>query len=65
MEKGLTTNTSFWNFIKLFATSKGVIGNNDTILIHKKNIPDIVAKSSGIKPKTFGVNFENTSIQSV
>ena len=48
-------------------------------LFTKKNIPDeteltkllstyhvnIVAKSSGIKPKTFGVNFENTSIQSV
>ena len=80
MEKGLTTNKSFWKFMKPFHTNKGFIGNNDIKLIHKSKIIsdekqltklfnsyyiNIVEKSSGTKPKTFGTNFENTSVRSV
>ena len=79
-EKDLTTNKSFWKFMKPFLTNKGFIGNNDITLIHKnKIIPsekqmtkklnsyyiNIVEKSSGSKQKTFGTNFANTSVQSV
>ena len=78
--KSLTTNKSFWKFIKPFLTNKGFIGNNDITLIHKNKIIsdekqltklfnsyyiNIVEKSSGTKRKTFGTNFENTSVQSV
>ena len=67
--------------MKLFLTNKGFIGNNDiTTLIRKNKIIsdekkltelfnsyyiNIVEKSSGTKPKTFGTNFENPSVQSV
>ena len=79
-EKGLTTNKSFRKFIKPFLTNKGWIGNIDITLLHKnKLITDkkqvakpfnnyyinIVKKSSGTNPKTFGINFEYTSVQSV
>ena len=37
-EKSLTTNRSFWKFIKPFLTNKGFIGNNDIALIHKNKI---------------------------
>ena len=37
-EKGLTTNKSFWKFMKPFLTNKGFIGNNDITLIHKNKI---------------------------
>ena len=77
-EKGLTTNKNFWKFMKPFLTNEGFIGNNDITLIHKNKIItdekqltklfnsyyiNIVEKSSGTK--TFGINFENTSVQSV
>ena len=80
MENGLTTNKSFWRFMKLFLTNNGFIGNNEISLIYKNKIIshekqltklfnnyyiNIVEKSSGTKPKTFGKNFENTSAQSV
>ena len=79
-EKGLTTNKSFWKFMKPFLTNKGFIWNNDITLIHKNKIIsdekqltklfnsyyiNIVEKSSHTEPKTFGTNFENTSVQSV
>ena len=79
-EKGLTTNKSFWKFGKPFLTNKGFVGNNDITLIHKNKIIfdekqstklfnsyyiNIVEKSSGTEPKTFGTNFENTSVHSV
>ena len=38
MEKGLTTNKSFWNFIKPLITNKGSIGSNDTTLFYKSKI---------------------------
>ena len=77
-EKGLTTNKSFWKFMKPFLTNKGFTGNNDITLTHQNKIIsdekqltklfnsyyiNIVEKSSGTK--TFGTNFENTSVQSV
>ena len=77
-EKGLTSNKSFWKFMKPFLTNKGSIGNNDITLTHQNKITsdekqltklfnsyyiNIVEKSSGIK--TFGTNFENTGVQSV
>ena len=79
-EKGLTTNKNFWKpfFMKPFLTNEGFIGNNDIALLHKNKIItdekqlaklfnsyyiNIVEKSSGTK--TFGINFENTSVQSV
>ena len=62
-----------------FLQIKGFIGNNDITLIHKNKIISDekqltkqsnsyyinIVKSNGTKPKTFGTNFENTSIQSV
>ena len=73
-EKGLTTNRSFWKFMKPFLTSKGFTGNNDDqnkIISDEKQLTklsnsyyiNIVEKSSDTK--TFGTNFENTSVQSV
>ena len=77
-EKGLTTNKSFWKFMKPFLTNKGFTGNNDITLIHQNKIIsdekqltklfnsyyiNIVEKSSGTK--TFETNFENTSVQSI
>ena len=77
-EKGLTTNKGFWKFMKPFLTNKGFTGNNDITLIHQNKIIsyekqltklfnsyyiNIVEKSSDTK--TFGTNFENTSVQSV
>ena len=77
-EKGLTSNKSFWKFMKPFLTNKGFIGNNDITLTHQNKITsdekqltklfnsyyiNIVEKSSG--SKTFGTNFENTGVQSV
>ena len=77
-EKGLTTNKSFWKFMKPFLTNKGLTGNNDITLIHQNKIIsdekqltkllnsyyiNIVEKSSDTK--TFGINFKNTSVQSV
>ena len=79
-QKNLTTNKSIWKFIKTFLTNKGFIGNNELTIIYKnKTISDekqltklfnsyylnIVEKSSGTTPKTFGINFENISVQSV
>ena len=76
-EKGLTTNKSFWELMKPFLTNKGFTGNNDITLIHKYKIEkqltklfnsyyiNIVEKSRSTKSKTFGTNFENTSVQSV
>ena len=70
-EKGLITNKSFWKFMKPFHTNKGFIGNKHITLIHKSKIIsdekqlaklfnsyyiNIVEKSSGTKPKTFGTN---------
>ena len=37
-EKGIETNKSFWNFIKTFLISKGMIASNDITLIDGKNI---------------------------
>ena len=77
-EKGLTTNKSFWKFMKPFLTNKGFTGNNDITLIHQNKIIsnekqltklfnsyyiNIVEKSSDTKP--LGINFKNTSVQSV
>ena len=77
-EKRLTTNKSFWKFMKPFLTNKGFTGNNDITLIHQNKIIsdekqltkllnsyyiNIVEKS--IDTKTFGINFKNTSVQSV
>ena len=77
-EKGLTPNKSFWKFMKPFLTNKGFTGNNDITLIHQNKIIsdekqltklfnryyiNTVEKSSDTK--TFGANFENTSVQSV
>ena len=40
-KKGLTTNNSFWRFMKPFLTNKGFIGNSGITLNHKnKIIPD-------------------------
>ena len=65
-EKGLTTNNSFWKFIKPFLTKKGCRGNNNIALSHKNKVItgeiqltklfnsyyiNIVEKSSGTKPK--------------
>ena len=38
MEKGLTTNKSFWNFIKPLITNKGFKGSNDITLFYKSKI---------------------------
>ena len=69
---------SFWKFMKPFLTNKGFTGNNDITLIHQNKIIsdekqltkllnsyyiNIVEKSSDTK--TFGINFKNTSVQSV
>ena len=77
-EKGLTTNKGFWKFMKPFLTNKAFTGNNDITLIHQNKIIsdekqltklfniyyiNIVEKCSDYK--TFGKNFENTSVQSV
>ena len=77
-EKGLTTNKSFWKFMKPFLTNKGFTENNDVTLIHQNKIIsdekqltklfnsyyiNIFEKSSGTK--TFGTNFENNSVWSV
>ena len=77
-ETGLTTNKSFWKFMKQFLTNKGFTGNNDITLIHQNQIIsgekqltklfnsyyiNIVEKSSDTK--TFGTNIENISVQSV
>ena len=66
--------------MKAFLTNKGFIGKNDTTFIHKNKIIsdekqltklfnsffiNVAEKSSRTKPKTFGINFETTSIQSV
>ena len=79
-EKGLTTIKPFSKSKKPFLTNKDFIGNNDTTLIHKNKIitdekqlrklfnsyfTNISEKSSGTKPKTFRIKFENTSAQSV
>ena len=37
-EKGLTTNKSFWKFMKPFLTNKSFTGNNNITLIHKKKL---------------------------
>ena len=37
-EKGIQTNKSFWNFIKLFMTNKGMIASNYMTLIKGKNV---------------------------
>ena len=77
-EKGLRTNKSFWKFMKPLLTNKGFTGNNDITLIHQNKIIsdekqltklfniyyiNIVEKSSDTK--IFGINFKNTSVQSV
>ena len=77
-EKGLTTNKSFWKFMKPFLTNKGFTGNNDITLIHQNKVIsdekqltklfnsyyiNIFQKSSGTK--TFEKKIENTSAQSV
>lgn len=79
-EKGFSTNKRFRKFKKLILTNKCFKGNNDITLIHKNTIisdqkwltklfnsyqKNFVAKSSGIKPKTFGKNSKNTSVESV
>ena len=79
-EKGLSAKKSIWKFIKPFLTNKGFISNDDVTFIHKNKIIadkkqltklfnnyyiNIVEKSSCIKPKTFGVDFENTNIRSI
>ena len=76
----MKTNNNFWKFIKLFLTNKGFIGNIDIALIHKNKIItkqkqlaklfhsyyiNVVEKSCGTKPKAFGINFKNTSLQSI
>ena len=35
-EKGIETNKSFWNFMKLFSESKDMITSNDITLIDEK-----------------------------
>ena len=77
-KKGLSTNKSFWKFMKPFLINQGFTGNNDITLIHQKKIIsnekqltkllnsyyiNIVEKSSDTK--TFGINFKNTSVQPV
>ena len=76
-EKDFTTNKSFSKFIKHFLTNEGLIGNSGITLIHKNKIMidekqltklfnsyiNTVEKSSCTKLKTFGINFENTSVQ--
>lgn len=37
-EKGIQTNKSFWNFVKLFMTNKGMIASNYITLIKGKNV---------------------------
>ena len=66
--------------IKPFLIRKGFIGNNDIIPTHKNKIIadekqlaelfnkyyiNYVEKCSGIKPRHFNVNFENTIMQSI
>ena len=66
--------------MKPFLTNIGFIGNNDITLIHKNKIIsdekqltklfnsyyiNIVEKSSGTKPKTFGPHFENANVHFV
>ena len=75
-EKGLTTNKSFWKFMKPFLINKGFTGNNDITLIRQNKIIsdekkltrlfnsyyiNIVEKSSDTKT----LNFKNTSVHSV
>ena len=77
-EKDLTTNKSFSKFIKHFLTNEGLTGNSGITLIHKHKIMidekqltklfnsyymNTVEKSSCTELKTFGINFENTSVQ--
>ena len=75
-EKGLTTNKSFWKFVKPFLTNKGFIGHNNVTLNHEtKLLPtdktfncyylNIVEKSSDTKANTFDINYGNTSVKSV
>ena len=77
-EKSLTTNMSFWKFIKLFLRNEGFIGNNDITLIQKSKIIsnekqltklfdsyiNTDLESIGTKLKTFGIKFQSTSVQS-
>ena len=66
-------------FSKPFLTKKCFTGNNDITLIHKNKVisnenkfiklfnscyVNVIKKCSGTKPKTFGINSENTSVQS-
>ena len=37
-EKGIETNKSSWNFIKLFSENKDMITSNDITLIDGKNV---------------------------
>ena len=37
-EKGLTTNKSFWKFVKPFLINKGFIGHNNVTLNHKTKL---------------------------
>ena len=77
-EKDFTTNKSFSKFIKHFLTNEGLTGNSGITLIHKHKIMidekqltklfnsyymNTVEKSSCTELKTFGINFENTSVQ--
>ena len=68
-EKGIKTNKSIWNFVKLFMTNKGMVARNDITLIEGENVIideyeisqafnkyyiNIVEKSCGNKPNTIG-----------
>ena len=68
-EKGIQTNKSFWNFVKLFMTNKGMIASNYITLIKGKNVTtdedeisqkfnkhyiNIVKKSCGNKSNKIG-----------
>ena len=78
--KRFNNQQEFLEVMKSFLTNKGFFGNNNIKIIYKNKIIcdekqltklfnsyhiNIVEKSSGTKPKTFGTNFENTSVQSV
>ena len=54
-EKGISTNKSFWKFIKPFLTNKSFIGSNDITLVEN----NVVKNDEKILASTFNKHYIN------